>query len=81
MPCAEIRAEWGAQRIKKLSLRKAVSHFLRPCGKKVDRGIGQKGTETSLIEQFLYPKLGSGQMWEEVARKVRGGRRRDRHSS
>jgi protoporphyrinogen oxidase len=32
--------------------------------------IGQKGTETSLIEQFLYPKFGPGQMWEEVARRV-----------
>ena len=30
----------------------------------------QKGTETSLIEQFLYPKYGPGQMWEEVARRV-----------
>ncbi len=32
--------------------------------------IAQKGTETSLIEQFLYPKFGPGQMWEEVARKI-----------
>ena len=35
------------------------------------KDVGQKGTETSLIEQFLYPKLGPGQMWEEVARRVR----------
>lgn len=33
--------------------------------------IGQKDTQTSLIEQFLYPKLGPGQMWEEVARQVK----------
>ncbi len=70
VPCTQIRAEWGAQRIKQLSLRKALSHFLRPEAKNRDGSIGQKKTETSLIEQFLYPKLGSGQMWEEVARKV-----------
>jgi protoporphyrinogen oxidase len=33
--------------------------------------IRQKHTETSLIEQFLYPKFGPGQMWEEVARQIR----------
>lgn len=33
-------------------------------------GVAQKGTETSLIEQFLYPKFGPGQMWETVARKI-----------
>ena len=37
--------------------------------------IAQKGTETSLIEQFLYPKYGPGQMWETVSREIveRGG--------
>jgi protoporphyrinogen oxidase len=33
--------------------------------------IGQKDTHTSLIERFLYPKFGPGQMWDEVARQVR----------
>ena len=33
--------------------------------------VGQKGTETSLIEQFLYPKFGPGQMWEETARRIK----------
>lgn len=69
VPCTQIKAEWGAQRIKKLSIGKAVGHFLRLGGKKHD-GVAQKETETSLIETFLYPKLGSGQLWEEVARKV-----------
>jgi protoporphyrinogen oxidase len=32
--------------------------------------VAQKNTQTSLIEQFLYPKFGPGQMWEEVARQV-----------
>ena len=70
VPCTQIRAEWGGQRIKKLSLRKALGHFLRGSDRKSAEGVAQKDTETSLIEQFLYPKLGSGQMWEEVARKV-----------
>jgi protoporphyrinogen oxidase len=72
--CDEISAEWGAQRVKGLSITKAIVHFVRSLfGKKKD--IAQKNTETSLIEQFLYPKFGPGQMWEEVAQQVtdRGG--------
>jgi protoporphyrinogen oxidase len=72
--CEEIAAEWGAQRIKGLSVTKAVTHALtRPFRSAAD--TSQKQTETSLIERFLYPKLGPGQMWEEVARQIglRGG--------
>ena len=73
--CSAISAEWGAQRVKGLSMLAALTHFLR----KLLRGRGdvaQKDTETSLIEQFLYPKFGPGQMWERVAREVeaRGGK-------
>jgi protoporphyrinogen oxidase len=68
VPCDKVSAEWGAQRIKGLSIRKAIAHFLKQTGKAGD--IAQKGTETSLIEQFLYPKLGPGQMWEKVAKRV-----------
>ncbi len=74
VPCGEISAEWGAQRIKGLSVSKAIAHALKaPFRGSAD--TGQKGTETSLIERFLYPKFGPGQMWEEVARRVtlRGG--------
>jgi protoporphyrinogen oxidase len=76
VPCAQIRADWGAQRIKGLSVSKAVGHALR--GMLPRRGtadIAQARTETSLIERFLYPKFGPGQLWEEVARMVeeRGG--------
>src|SRR6266404_5486024 len=74
VPCEEISAEWGAQRIKGLSVAKAIAHALtRPFRSSSD--TAQKGTETSLIERFLYPKFGPGQMWEEVARQVemRGG--------
>jgi len=76
-PCDKISAEWGAQRIKGLSLTTALKHFLRkafsrskpqPAGTQSD--VAQKGTDTSLIERFLYPKFGPGQLWEHVAEKV-----------
>ncbi|HEX6496654.1 MAG TPA: NAD(P)/FAD-dependent oxidoreductase [Acidobacteriaceae bacterium] len=69
-PCDEISAEWGAQRIKGLSLTSAVKHFLKKAftkEKKQSGEIAQKGTETSLIERFMYPKYGPGQLWEHVA--------------
>ena len=70
--CDEISAEWGAQRIKGLSIVSALKHFFRTLLPKPDTGdVAQKGTETSLIERFLYPKLGPGQLWEEVADRVR----------
>jgi protoporphyrinogen oxidase len=68
--CDKISAEWGAQRVKGLSIARSIAHFCR----QLVRGSGdlaQKGTETSLIERFLYPKYGPGQMWDEVARRVR----------
>ncbi len=68
VPCNEISAEWGAQRIKGLSLRTAVLHFLKKTfSRKKSSDLLQKGTETSLIEKFLYPKYGPGQLWEHVA--------------
>ncbi len=70
VPCSEISAEWGAQRIKGLSIGKAIVHFMKQLFKK-DTDISQEGTETSLIEQFLYPKYGPGQMWEKVAEEIR----------
>ena len=70
VPCDEISAEWGAQRVKGLSITKAISHYLRQAARK-QADLAQKESETSLIEQFLYPKLGPGQMWEEVARQVK----------
>jgi len=72
-PCDQISAEWGAQRIKGLSLTTAVKHFVKKAfsGKPKSSGdIAQKGTDTSLIERFLYPKFGPGQLWEHVADKV-----------
>jgi protoporphyrinogen oxidase len=73
-PCDTISAEWGAQRIKGLSLTTAVKHFVRKTFSRRPRGttadVAQKGTDTSLIERFLYPKFGPGQLWEHVAEKI-----------
>jgi protoporphyrinogen oxidase len=74
VPCNEISAEWGAQRIKGLSLKGVVTHFIKKTfGSKHSGGIAQKQTETSLIEKFLYPKLGPGQLWEHAAEMVKKG--------
>jgi protoporphyrinogen oxidase len=74
VPCHDISAEWGAQRIKGLSLKGVVTHFLKKTfGRKESGDIAQKKTETSLIEKFLYPKLGPGQLWEHAAELVKKG--------
>lgn len=68
VPCEKIPADWGRQRVKGLSISKAIIHAIRlPFRKK---SVSQRGTETSLIEQFLYPKYGPGQMWEAVADEI-----------
>jgi len=59
----ELRAEWAAQRIADLSLGSALRAALPGGGE----------TPKSLIEQFRYPRLGPGQMWEEMARRVEEG--------
>jgi protoporphyrinogen oxidase len=70
VPCEQISAEWGAQRIKGLSIMKTLAHMVKKIfASKKD--IKQKEVETSLIEQFMYPKLGPGQLWEIVAEKVK----------
>ena len=72
VPCTDISAEWGAQRIKGISIGKAISHAVKSLypGKGKTTDITQKGVETSMIEKFLYPKFGPGQLWEEVARQI-----------
>jgi protoporphyrinogen oxidase len=72
--CQEISSEWGAQRIKGLSITKAIVHAVTGRLRSA-ADTAQRRTETSLIERFLYPKFGPGQMWEEAARRiaVRGG--------
>jgi len=75
VPCDAITPEWGSQRIKGLSIATTLLHAVKRLGRARD-GIDQQRVETSLIEQFLYPKLGPGQMWEKVAHIVEqhGGR-------
>ena len=70
VPCNEISAAWGAQRIKSLSVTKAIAHAFKKM-----LGLGEKAEQTSLIESFLYPKYGPGQMWETAAKRFqeRGG--------
>jgi protoporphyrinogen oxidase len=67
--CDQISAEWGAQRVKGLSIMRAIAHF---AGRLLPRrrDVAQKKTETSLIERFLYPKFGPGQLWEAVGEAV-----------
>jgi protoporphyrinogen oxidase len=69
VPCDQISAEWGAQRVKGLSITKTIAHYIRRLFQ-TRQDIRQKEVETSLIEQFMYPRLGPGQLWEIVARKV-----------
>ena len=77
VPPKQIKADWGAQRIKGLSVSRALLQAARGLlpGPRSGRDIYQRDTETSLIERFLYPKRGPGQLWEEVTRRIveRGG--------
>lgn len=57
---SELSPDWGAQRVKGLSVWKTIINALKP--KKKSNDIKQKGVETSLIEKFLYPKYGPGQL-------------------
>jgi protoporphyrinogen oxidase len=67
--CSKIPADWGAQRIKELSISRALFHAVKSIFSS-EKSINQKNTDTSLIEQFMYPKLGPGQLWELVAQKI-----------
>ncbi len=65
VPTSEIRAEWAAQRVRGLSLARAAL-----------AALGRGGEDVrSLIEEFDYPRLGPGQMWERMAAEIamRGG--------
>ena len=64
----DISADWGAQRIKGLSLKKTVIDAIsKPFRKK---SLCQDKVETSLIEQFAYPKMGPGQLWEYMGKDI-----------
>lgn len=74
IPCCKIRPDWGAQRVKELSIWKLIKHAMQNIFVS-NYSLTQNNVETSLIEQFMYPKYGPGQLWEEAAAKItqRGG--------
>lgn len=61
----EISADWGSQRVKGLSITAVIKDMF----KKVFHVKGKK-VETSLIEEFIYPKYGPGELWETVASEI-----------
>ena len=63
----KISADWGAQRVKGLSLSKAVFGIIAKPFKKI---FHSKKVETSLIEEFYYPKFGPGQLYETMAKRI-----------
>lgn len=63
---SKISADWGAQRVKGVS----ISAVIKDMFKKIFHKKNNHNTETSLIEQFIYPKLGSGQVYEEMAKEI-----------
>lgn len=62
---SEISPEWGAQRVKGLSIRAILMDIFGKIFNKKNRKV-----ETSLIEEFAYPKLGPGQLWELTAASI-----------
>ena len=64
---SKLGADWGAQRVKGLSVFAILKDMLK---KSFSKKENLKEVETSLIEQFVYPKLGPGQLWETVAGEV-----------
>ena len=59
---SKISPEWGTQRVKGLSLWKALINIFIPQG---------NAKETTLIDEFVYPKRGPGQFWETLADRLR----------
>lgn len=65
---SKLGADWGSQRVKGLSITAIIKDVItRKLGRKKDNAK----VETSLIESFIYPKYGPGQLWEAVASDVR----------
>ena len=62
----QISADWGAQRVKGLSIKAVIQDMFSKIFKKKSK----KKTETSLIEEFWYPKYGPGQLWETLATEI-----------
>ena len=69
---SKISADWGAQRVKGLSIKEVLKDMFNKLFNRKKKG----NTETSLIEEFWYPKYGPGQLWETLAARVieKGGK-------
>ena len=63
---SDISADWGAQRVKGLSVMAVAKDLLSKVF-----GTDRKKVETSLINEFLYPKFGPGQLWENVGGEIK----------
>ena len=61
----EISADWGAQRVKGISISEVLKNA---AGKLVNK---KTSNESSLIDEFKYPKFGPGQLWETAAEEFR----------
>jgi protoporphyrinogen oxidase len=70
MPCDRMSADWAAQRIKGLSLWGAVVDGLKRSlglNRRPNDGMGQAKT---LLENFRYPRLGPGMMWDAARDRI-----------
>lgn len=67
---SKLGADWGSQRVKGLSVGAVLKDMIAKRFKS-NNDLAQKEVETSLIEQFIYPKYGPGQLWETVADDIR----------
>ncbi len=63
--CNEISADWAAQRIKGLNLVSVITHAFLP-----QKGTARPDTVKTLIEEFRYPSMGPGMLWEQVAQNA-----------
>ncbi len=63
---SEIAPDWGAQRVKGLSIIAIIKDIFA----KILPGKKNREVETSLIEEFSYPKLGPGQLWDVTAQEI-----------
>ncbi|HVN48953.1 MAG TPA: NAD(P)/FAD-dependent oxidoreductase [Bacteroidota bacterium] len=80
VPCTQIKPDWGAQRIKGLSVAKVLVHAVTTMAL-ASFGRHQKKVETSLVDYYLYPKYGPGQLWDSIGEWIEhhGGEIHYRH--
>lgn len=65
LPCSRIHPDWARQRIKGLNMVSALKSALA--------GKGSKGKPKTLVDQFFYPRTGTGAIYETIADRIREG--------